>query len=327
MIRTASRATFVWFMAVIASLVAPAAVRSETAWEGKTVRQWAEQLNDPDVRVRWYATYALGQLGPKAADATEPLHKMLQTKGEQEYVRGNAAWAIGRMGDVAESEIPLLMETMHSVGHVSVRRNSVEALGNMGPAARRAVPELVKMLDNDDAVTRINTAVALWKIAQHPRAVPFLLDALRRGVRPSSYQAAVALGSLGAPADVVAPALVDALHEEDPDVRRAAARSLGQIGRAAFPALKQKKALDDPDADVRVMVVEAIEWMGPTAVKPLIKAMEDTSPEVRRAAARALGRLDADARPAESALVAAVNDPREEVRDEAAKALRRIRGE
>ena len=137
----------------------------------------------------------------------------------------------------------------------------------------------------------------------------------------------MALGRLDGPAETVAPALVDALHDADPDVRRAAARSLGQIGRLAFPALKDKKALDDPDAGVRAMVVEAIEWMGPTAVKPLIKALEDESPAVRRSAARALGRLGSDARPAEAALVAAVNDPREEVRDEAAKALRRIRGE
>jgi HEAT repeat protein len=67
--------------------------------------------------------------------------------------------------------------------------------------------------------------------------------------------------------------------------------------------------------------------MGVEGVNPLIKALEDKSPTVRRAAARALGRLGSDAKAAEPALVDAVSDSKEEVRDAAAKALRRIRAE
>ena len=63
-------------------------------------------------------------------------------------------------------------------------------------------------------------------------------------------------------------------------------------------------------------------WLGADAVPPLVKALADASPVVRRAAVRALGTLGATARPAESALVDMVNDPQEEVRDAAAKALR-----
>ena len=108
------------------------------------------------------------------------------------------------------------------------------------------------------------------------------------------------------------------------DVRRAAARSLGQLGKAAFPALKKAKALQDPDADVRRMVIEALSWMGPDAVPALIAALKDASPAVRRAAARALGNLGAEAQAARSALETAASDPQEDVRTAAAKALQRI---
>ena len=55
--------------------------------------------------------------------------------------------------------------------------------------------------------------------------------------------------------------------------------------------------------------------------------MKDASPAVRRAAARALGNLGAEAQPARSALETAASDPQEDVRAAAAKALQRIRGE
>jgi HEAT repeat protein len=318
-----------WLPIVAILVLAPAAApaQSKTTWEGKTVEQWAAQLADKDIRARWYASYVLGQLGPKAAEAVAPLHKILETRSENEYVRGNAAWALGRICRSPETEIPLLTETLQSQGHISVRRNSAEALGNYGEAAKAAVPRLVKALDDADLVTQVNAAVALWKIERHPKAVPALVEILRRGKSPGPYQVAVALGRLGADPESVAPALVEALHHPDADVRRAAARSIGQIGRPAFAALKAQKALDDPSEEVRCLVVESLAWMGPEAVKPLIAALSDKGSSVRRAAARALGELGPDAIAAENALVETVNDPKAEVRDAAAKALRQIRVE
>ena len=119
--------------------------------------------------------------------------------------------------------------------------------------------------------------MALWKIDRHPKAVPALLEMLRHGDPSQAYAAAVALGQMEEEADRLAPALIEALHAPAADVRRAAARSLGQLGKAAFPALKKANALQDPDAEVRRMVIEALSWMGPDAVPALIAALKDSA--------------------------------------------------
>jgi HEAT repeat protein len=332
------------------ALAIPALAQAPATWEGKTVRQWAEQLEAADAGANYYAAYVLGQLGPQAADAVEPLKKMLQKRSvaksvpgyeDWEYVRGTAAWALGRIGPAADSAVPLLMETMHSKGHVSVRRNSNEALGNLAAAAKPAVPDLLAALADEDAITRVNAAVALWKIQRHPKALPALVEMLRQEKGPAAYHAAVALGTLelsapgtpeppaADPARICAEALVKALGAADPDVARAAARSLGQIGRSvprvALPAIQP--ALEGPRDEVRRMAAEALGWMGPAAVEPLRAVLKNDSPAARRAAARALGRLGPAARTAEADLVEAVNDPDAEVRTAAAKALRLLRGE
>ena len=267
-------------------------------------------------------------LGPQAAAAVPALHAVLDVKsGANEYARSMAAWALGRIGTAAAAEIPFLIETMRATKLLAVRRSTAEALGNFGPAAKPAVSELLKMLNNDDEITRVNAAVALWKIDRHPKAVPALLELLRQGNSSQAYAAAVALGDMGQEAKTIAPALIEALHSPSADVRRAASRSLGQLGNAAFPALTKAKALQDPDAQARRMVIEALSWMGPDAVPALIFAMKDASPAVRRSAARALGNLGSEAKPARSALEAAASDPQADVRAAAAKALQRIRGE
>ena len=111
------------------------AANQETVWQGKTLPQWVEQLSGETDRVRWYAAYALGQIGPDAAVAVDPLCKLLADRAQYEYVRGAAAWALGRIGDGSPQVVDLLIATLGS-DHDSVRRNSARALGNLGPAAR-----------------------------------------------------------------------------------------------------------------------------------------------------------------------------------------------
>jgi HEAT repeat protein len=297
--------------------------QSETVWEETTVAEWIEALDDADDRVQWYAAYALGQLGGDAAEAVEPLTELLAQKSRNEYVRGNAATALGKIGVATQPVLDVLVDAMDTEVHTSVRRNCPLALGALGAAAGPAVPALVALLADNDAAVRVNAAVALWQIEQHPRALPVLEELIRRGRAPAPYFTAVALGRLGAEPRVVAPVLVEALGHDDADVRRAAARSLGQLGRAALTSLK--KPLDDGNAEVRRSAVEAMGFIGAEAVPALIYALRNDAHQARRAAARSLGRLGAAAKAAEAALIQAINDRDAQVREAAAKALKEIR--
>ncbi len=311
-------------LAISASAVAqqepPLARQAAAGWKGKSVRQWSDLLADEDERVRWYATYALGQLGPKAADAVPALMALLEDTQQYEYVRGAAAWALGRIGD--RQAVPLLTETLESK-HVSVRRNAPLALGNLEEASKEAVPKLLELVKDPDATVRVNSAVALWKIEKHQRAVPALVEMIQKGAGPAPYEATVALGRLEADPSILVPGLTAALQRDDPDVRRAAARAIGKIGPVAIPQLAGPLA--DPNPAVRRAAVEALGWMGEPAVKPLIVALGNEAPEARAAAARALGRLGPKAKAAGPKLIETINDRNPEVREAVAKAIKEIR--
>ena len=253
------------------------------------------------------------------------LHALLDVKsGKNEYARSMAAWALGRIGRAAEAEIPFLAETMRTTKLLAVRRSTAEALGDFGPAAKPVTADLLKMLRNEDDITCVNAAVALWKISHHPQAVPALVEMLGRGSDSQAFAAAVALGQMKPEVDMVAPALLNALHASNADVRRAASRSLGQLGTAAFPALQKAHALQDRDPEARRLVIEALNWMGTGTVRALVVGLKDRDPGVRRAAARALGQLVAEARSARASLETAARDQQEDVCKAALAALKQI---
>ena len=92
------------------------------------------------------------------------------------------------------------------------------------------------------------------------------------------------------------PALLEALKDEDEDVRRLAVFALGRISPApkdAVPALIE--ALKDEDEDVRAGAAYALGKIGPAAKDsvPALKALSENEidPEVRKAAADALKKI------------------------------------
>ncbi len=84
--------------AIAVSAIAPQASAGDATLPQQSVEHWMKQLAGADFRDRWHAGYMLGTLGPAAAPALSMLHKVLEKKSEHEYVRGMAAWAIGRIG-------------------------------------------------------------------------------------------------------------------------------------------------------------------------------------------------------------------------------------
>ena len=112
------------------------------------------------------------------------------------------------------------------------------------------------------------------------------------------------------------------LDEEDPRLRFAAVRALGQIRNAAA-APRLLALLSDSHKELRFAAIEALgQIRAPAAVLPLVEALRDGDRNLRRAAAEALGEIrDPQAVPA---LLIALDDDHWSVRCGAAAALGRL---
>ena len=160
----------------------------------------------------------------------------------------------------------------------------------------------------------------------HKPAVIQAHDDGDRGMSPTPSQSATA-----APVNVrqstagqdtnadtgVVSALIARLEDENAEVRRAAAHSLGRLKDSrAVPGLIG--ALKDPEPKVRESAAEALaEFEDPRAIVPLSTLLDDQSTEVRKSALEALSHFESGLPSA--AILRLLGDPDADVRHEAAQ--------
>ena len=120
-------------------------------------------------------------------------------------------------------------------------------------------------------------------------ALAALLASMKDSKQNVRTAAAEALTKIGAPAVTL---LVERLQDEDKDLRRLAARALGQMqDSAAVQPLLARLRVDD-DWWVREAITQALgEIADEGAIGPLINSLKDDSGWVRRRAAEALKKM------------------------------------
>jgi hypothetical protein len=166
------------------------------------------------------------------------------------------------------------------------------------------------------ADTLVDGLADLWGVSA-------LVEAL--GDEDPGIRAAAAweLRQLGPQATEAIPALMEALEDTNEGVYSAAIGALGAIGaqaRDAVPFIIE--ALADEDFRVRSEAAWALGEIGqPEAVPALIQALGDIFYAVRANAAEALGKINPPAAEAAPGLVQLLADERWEVREKAAQAL------
>jgi HEAT repeat protein len=270
-------------------------------------------------------------------------------------VRFRAAWALGLIGPDAAQAMPALIKALGD-GDRQVRQLSAYALGEMGPKAAAAVVPLVGLLRDPAAPVRKQAATSLQRIG--PAAVPALAEALKAKQPATREAAAHALGLLGRDAKGAVAALAEAARDQHVGTRIQAISALGGIGPEAkkaapalFEALKVKHVDTQAHAAAALLAIGAgtdkelaatmrqisreVRWAKPPvlaqfgrrpkdAVRPLIMSLKDEDPNQRAAAAVALGNIGRDAREAVPALKKALKDADLRVRLSAAGALPQI---
>jgi HEAT repeat protein len=124
-------------------------------------------------------------------------------------------------------------------------------IASAGESARTALPVLRKVLTSEtDHTVRLRIAEALLKLQPNDRVATECLAELLTGRNESELRqgAASALGAAGAGRNPIAVAsLTDALDDPSPQVRAAAATSLGLFGRSAANSISrlENSALND----------------------------------------------------------------------------------
>lgn len=194
------------------------------------------------------------------------------------------------------------------------------------PVPYTQVAPLIEKLTDNDFQVRHDAADAIVKIGSP--AVPALIEALKNENKQVRWRAASALGAIGAEASAAVPALITTLQDEEEYIRRIGAYALGKIGPQASAAVPELlDALQDSDRNISLVAAYALGKIGPqasAAVPTLIAGLQDANAEVRLNAATALGRIGAEAKTTVPALIAALQDKDKYVRQGAADALGRF---
>jgi HEAT repeat protein len=252
--------------------------------------------------VRQAAATALGQIGDLSA--VGPLLTAL--KGDNTDVLKAAAQSLGQIGDVRAVE-PLL--DVSAYRQSDTRQVAERALAQIGSVA---VGPLLEALKNSAGERQQAAARVLVQI-KDPQLVDWLIDALKQ---PSDDRLTFArmLGEIG-DARAVEP-LVATLGDNDLWLRQTAAEALSQLGWE--PADDKQRALNA----IALKKWDEVERLGAAALEPLLARVGDKDKQVRRAAARTLGRLK-DSR-AVAPLSIAVQDQDMGMRQAAANALGEI---
>ena len=289
------------------------------------------------------AIQGLSEINDAASAA--PLLRALRS--EDPAICSAAASALAKLGcsQAVETIIQLLR---HS--NAQVRLAAVEALGSLNAAM--SAPSLRKLLDDPAWDVRRAAAQTLGKF-KDVEAVEALATRLKDSDADVREATAMSLGGLS-DRRAIGP-LVMALKDSTSDVRRLAAASLSRIdkdwtasaeARSALAALKP--ALEEQSPEIRHFIgnllkeagqpevisaqrnseplpIAVLEGRKKLAVSILLAVLCDDDPDLRQAAAHALGKLE-DAR-AEPALRQAAQDADEAVRLTAQAALESMRRE
>jgi HEAT repeat protein len=260
----------------------------EKAWrDSSALETLIKGLGDRQQKVRQYTAVVLRQLADPSA--VEPLVATLKRDQSWE-VREAAAAALAAIRDPRAVES--LVAALENPGErVEVRVSAAEALGSTGDL--RAVQPLTRALKNKDWRIR-RAALAVADIIRDAHVLkPLLVDALQDKhwrVRESAAAKAVALGKLKDPA--VLGLLIAALHDEHPNVRAGATRSLAELKDPRAVAPLAAALREDPNNYVRWHAALALEqFEDPRAVGPLTAALKDEDELVRTTARRALEKI------------------------------------
>ena len=206
------------------------------------------KLGSPEADIRKEGLTHLADMGSTARQASLAVRTLLQDSDP--LVQAHAAWALWVIENDPWDSVTTLRPLLdHS--NADVVELACYMLGDIGPQADSATDALKLLRDHADGTLRVHAAEALIRIqGVDDKSLGVLTNALKSRVSQERWIAAVALGRCrGDHSESAVTALTAALKDVDPEVRSAAALSLGGLGKEAEKAsleLERVAHMDDP---------------------------------------------------------------------------------
>jgi len=263
------------------------------------------QLENPDMKVRRAAAYLIGEIG--SAKNIEDLLAVIDDKAPE--VRAIAARSIGKLGK-GDKEAIKVLERLLDDNDSKVLVAAVKALGDMGAKAKAAFKDVARLLEDVDVEVRKAAVRALLKIDPEAMvgaikklgdnegdAVPILRGALK-SKSPAMRRAALkSLGNMGEKAKAAAPDIVGLMGKMNAKDKALAAEALGETGDSSDKTyMALLSGLIDDAKDVRRASAQAIDKLGYAKLISFM-ANKDLNIRIRKAAADTLGGLGPKAAP------------------------------
>jgi len=184
-------------------------------------------LASPSSRQRWGAAFALALLGPPPL---RTLPTILDTLGVDDGDMRWAAAAIVRRTEPREAVVDALRDLL-ARGNAAQRKMALYCLRDLDARSTEVERAVVGALRDDAWDVRLAAIASLPRLAlDRTAAAACLVGELQRGDERTKRAAAAALGALGERTPTVLDALATASGAVDAALRRAAERSLRDLG-------------------------------------------------------------------------------------------------
>jgi len=301
---------------------------------------------------RWVAAKAIGLIGSEAGDAVPRLIACL--RDVHPLIRELSAWALGEIGNAAESALPSLLERSRvdpcpeirhraivsadmilegSVGTVAEISESGQTGATGDPGAVRRAEQYLERIVKQDVAGKLESIGAIGELG--PPASGIIASLVPLLKEPELQSGTVlAVAKIGVTSMQASEALVPLLSEAQPQMLSSLDWAVGLLGpRAvkAIPLLKQQlhdfAGSEHRNLEIRYHAAWAlarVDYLGGQAIPALIGSLEDEDSDVRAMAAENLGYIGKGAAQAASALKRIKDDAHPIVRTRVGWALQRI---
>ncbi len=259
-------------------------IKALTRYSTRVVDLLIEQLQGTNLETRLAALTVLERLGDRRA--VPAMTRILQVEEDEALIIATAN-ALSKIGDPQAFE-SLLTFLGHPV--TAVRQAAVAALSSLNHPEMKN--RAIILLQESNPYVRESAAKILGYIG-YPESLELLLTHVH-DPHESVRQAVIeSLPYFEKQEDRIIPILADALEQDTPRIRAAAARALAEIDHQSVITYLRRSALNDSDAWVRYFAARALGSHKATdAWKVLVQmAQYDEANQVRLAAIEALGQL------------------------------------